>query len=110
MGSVAAERRWPAGGFWHVRTVTADRVRRRIALVLDWASVRGHRPSGAPNPARWKGHLDQVLPAPGDVARIDHHRALPYARVPELMAKLATHQGSAARALAFTILRGGELG
>ena len=101
---VAAERRWPAGGFWHVRTVTADRVRRRIALVLDWASVRGHRLSGAPNPARWKGHLDQVLPAPGDVARIDHHRALPYARVPELMAKLATHQGNAARALAFTIL------
>jgi integrase len=101
---VAAERGWPAGRFWDVRTKTADRTRRRVALVLDWCSVRGHRPPGAPNPARWKTHLDQVLPAPGDVAQINHHRALPYARVPELMAKLAAHQGSAARALTFTIL------
>ena len=99
---VAAERGWPAGRFWDVRTKTADRTRRRIALVLDWCSVRGHRPQGTPNAARWKGHLDQVLPAPGDVA--NHHRALPYARVPELMAELAVHEGTAARALMFTIL------
>ena len=101
---VAATRSWPAGRFWDVRTTTADRVRRRMALTLDWASVRGHRPSGAPNPARWKGHLDQTLPSPGDVAKTDHHRALPYIRIPELMAVLASHQGSAARALMFTIL------
>jgi integrase len=101
---VAAERGWPAGRFWDVRTKTADRTRRRIGLVLDWASVRGHRPPGAPNAARWKGHLDQVLPTPGDVAQTSHHRALPYARVPELMATLASHEGSAARALMFTIL------
>jgi integrase len=101
---VAAERGWPAGRFWDVRSKTAGRVRRRIGLVLDWASVRGHRPQGASNPARWRGHLDQVLPAPGDVVQTNHHRALPYARVPELMAKLAAHQGSAARALTFTIL------
>jgi integrase len=101
---VAAERGWPAGRFWDVRTKTADRVRRRISLVLDWASVRGHRPSGASNAARWKGRLDQVLPAPGDVAKTDHHRALPFARVPELMAKLATHEGIAAKALMFTVL------
>ena len=106
---VAAERGWPAGRFWDVRTKTADRTRRRVALVLDWCSVRGHRPPGAPNPARWKGHLDQVLPAPGDVAQTNHHRALPYAQVPELMAKLATHEGSAARALMFTILTCGEV-
>ena len=108
---VAATRSWPAGRFWDVRTTTADRTRRRIALVLDWAGVRGHRPSGAPNPARWKGHLDQVLPAPGDVAKTDHHRALPYIRIPELMATLASHHGIAAPALMFTILvaaRSGE--
>jgi integrase len=101
---VAAGRGWPAGRFWDVRTKTADRVRRRVGLVLDWASVRGHRPPGAPNVARWKGHLDQVLPAPGDVAQTNHHRALPFARVPELMATLAAHEGVAARALMFTIL------
>jgi hypothetical protein len=101
---VAAERGWPAGRFWDVRTKTSDRTRRRIGLVLDWCSVRGHRPQGAPNPARWKGHLDQVLPAPSDVAQTNHHRALPYGRVPELIAKLAAHEGSAARALMFTIL------
>jgi integrase len=105
---VAAERGWPAGRFWDARTKTADRTRRRIGLVLDWCSVRGHRPPGAPNPARWKGHLDQVLPAPGDVAQTNHHRALPYARVPELMAKLAAHEGVAARALAFTIFTCGR--
>jgi integrase len=101
---VGVERGWPAGRFWDVRTKTADRTRRRIGLVLDWASVRGHRPPGAPNPARWKGHLDQVLPAPGEVAETSHHRALPYSRVPELMTKLATHEGIAARALMFTVL------
>jgi integrase len=101
---VAAERGWPAGRFWDVRTKTADRTRRRIGLVLDFCGVRGHRPQGAPNPARWTAHLDQVLPAPGDVAQTNHHRALPYARVPELMAKLAAHEGVAARALMFTIL------
>lgn len=105
---VSAERGWPAGRFWDVRTKTADRTRRRIALVLDWCSVRGHRAPGAPNPARWRTHLDQVLPAPGDVAQINHHRALPYARVPELMAKLTVHQGSAARALMFAILTCGR--
>jgi len=109
---VKVERGWPAGRFWDVRAKTADRVRRRISLVLDWAVVRGHRPSGLPNPARWRGHLDQVLPAPSDVRKTNHHRALPYARVPELMAKLASHQGIAPAALAFTILtaaRSGEV-
>jgi integrase len=101
---VAAERGWAAGRFWDARVKTADRTRRRVALVLDWASVRGHRPPGAPNPACWKGHLDQVLPAPGDVVQTNHHRALPYTRVPELMATLAAHEGIAAKALMFTIL------
>jgi integrase len=100
---VDAERGLPAGRFWDVRSRTADRTRRRIASVLDWATVRGHRPAGLPNPARWAGHLDQVLPAPGDVAKTKNHRALPHARVPELMAKLAADRSIAARALMFTV-------
>jgi Phage integrase central domain/Arm DNA-binding domain len=108
---VPVHRGWPAGRFWDVRAKTADRVRRRIGLILDFAVVRGFRPSGLPNPARWKGHIDQVLPAPSDVRKTDHHRALAYARVPELMAKLAGHQGIAARALAFvTFVDGGAIG
>jgi integrase len=101
----------PAGVFWQVRTTTASRVRNRIELILDWASVRGHRPPGAPNVARWRGHLDQVLPAPGQVARITHHAAVPYAEIPTLMAELAKREGVAAQALRFTILvsaRAGE--
>jgi len=49
---------------WLSKTETASRVRGRIESVLDWATVRGYRSSGD-NPARWKGHLAGVLPAPG---------------------------------------------
>jgi integrase len=88
---------------WKTKTETASRVRNRIEAVIDWAVVRGHRPPGA-NPARWKGHLDQVLPAPRKVAPVVHHAALPYAEVPSFMAKLRTQQGSSARALEFLVL------
>jgi hypothetical protein len=67
---------------WATKTTTADRVRNRIEGVLDWATVRGHR--SGDNPARWRGHLDQVLPARGDIAKIQHHPALPYAELPQL--------------------------
>ena len=87
---------------WQTKTETASRVRNRIEAVIDWAVVRGHRQPGT-NPARWKGHLDQVLPAPRKVAPVVHHAALPYAEVPGFMAKLRTHQGSAARSLEFLI-------
>jgi integrase len=108
---VRVRRGHPAGRFWDVRTKTADRTRRRISLVLDWAVVRGHRPVGS-NPARWRGHLDQVLPAPSEVAKTDPHRALPYTQIAQLMSTLANHRGLAARALMFTVLtaaRSGEV-
>ncbi len=103
---IAAAKGNPAGVFWQVRTTTASRVRNRIELVLDWAAVRGYRPQGAPNPARWSGHLSEVLPAPGQIARITHHRAMPYLEVPALVSVLHQHEGSAARALIFAILTG----
>jgi integrase len=96
---------------WRDTTVTLDRVRNRIEQVLDWCVVRGHRPAGT-NPARWKGHLDQVLPQPRKVAPVVHHRALPYGEAPAFMAELRRLSGPAARALEFLILtaaRSGEV-
>ena len=87
---------------WTTKTTTADRVRNRIEGVLDWATVRGHR--AGDNPARWKGHLDQVLPARGDIAKIKHHPALAYAGLPQFMAELDRRESIGARALKFTIL------
>src|SRR4029079_9032510 len=87
---------------WLSKTETANRVRGRIESVLDWATVRGHRSGG--NPARWKGHLAGVLPAPGAVARRSHHPALPWAQVAAFMIELRMRKDVAARALEFTIL------
>src|SRR5262249_8082849 len=87
---------------WLTTTAPASRVRGRIENILDWCTVRGHR--GGDNPARWKGHLSEALPAPGRVAKTQHHPALPYAQLPSFMAELRQHEGSPARALEFTIL------
>jgi hypothetical protein len=59
---------------WTTKSVTADRVRNRIEAVIDWCVVRGHRPPGT-NPARWRNHLDQVLPAARQVAPIAYRRS-----------------------------------
>jgi integrase len=87
---------------WTTKTTTADRVRNRIEGILDWATVRGHR--SGDNPARWKGHLDQVLPARGDIAKIKHHPALPYTELPKFMVELDRLDNLGAQALKFTIL------
>ena len=88
---------------WTTKTVTASRIRRRIEWVLDWATVRGHRPKGD-NPARWRGHLDQVLPKRRQIAPVAHLKALPYAELPAFMAELRARESNAARMLEFTIL------
>jgi integrase len=93
---------------WLSKTETANRVRGRIENVLDWATVRGQR--SGDNPARWKGHLAGVLPAPGGVARRIHFSALPWARIAAFMAELRTRDGIAARALEFTILTAARTG
>lgn len=87
---------------WYSKTETASRVRGRIESILDWAKARGYR--DGENPARWKGHLDKLLPAKGKVAPVKHHAALPYADVPSFMEKLRAVDGTAARALEFTVL------
>ena len=84
------------------KTETMSRVRGRIEAVLDWCAVRGYRTGD--NPARWKGHLSEVLPARGEIKKTVHHPAMPYAELPAFMAELRKREGVAARALEFTIL------
>ncbi len=87
---------------WHAKTETANRVRKRIEAVLDWATVRGYRTGD--NPARWKGHIGEVLPARAQLQRTQHHAALPYAEIPAFMMALRKREGVAAQALEFLIL------
>jgi integrase len=87
---------------WIDKHKTAARIRIRIENVLDWATVRGFRTGD--NPARWKGHLAEVLPSKGHLGKVVHHKALPYADVPSFVAVLSKQQGVAARALEFLIL------
>lgn len=87
---------------WAEKTETASRVRARIERVLDWAKV--HQLRAGDNPARWKGHLENLLPKPSKVTKPDHHAAMPYAEVPAFMARLAERDARARRALRFTIL------
>lgn len=71
---------------WTTKPETAKRVRGRIELILDWATARGLRVGE--NPARWRGHLDKLLPARSKVAPVKHHAALPYRDIPAFMESL----------------------
>jgi integrase len=94
---------------WKTKAITADRVRSRIQRVLDWCTVRGHRPPGT-NPAAWKNHLDQVLPPPRKVAPVQHHAAMGYRELPAFLAELRQEETVAARALEFLILTAARTG
>ena len=87
---------------WQTKPETASRLRGRVESVLAWATVRGYRTGD--NPARWKNHLDHLLPSRSKVRQVQHHAALPYAELPAFMAKLRQEDGIAARALEFLIL------
>ncbi len=94
---------------WHTKAETAKRMRGRIERILDAARVAGHR-SGE-NPARWRGHLDVMLPKPGTLHR-GHHVALPYVEVPSFVRTLRGREAQTARALELVILtaaRSGEV-
>jgi integrase len=87
---------------WRTKTETMSRLRGRIEAVLDWGTVRGYR--SGDNPARWKGHLSEVLPRPSQLAKVEHYPALPYRDIPAFMAELRKRDGVGARALEFLIL------
>ena len=93
---------------WSKKPETATRLRGRIESVLDWATAHGYRQGE--NPARWRGHLDQLLPARAKISKVKHHAALPYDEMPAFMAALRTQDGVAARALEFLILTAARTG
>jgi integrase len=96
---------------WTGKNETASRLRGRIELVLSYAMQAGYRPEGL-NPARWRGGLDKLLPAPSAVAKAGHHRALPVSQAGAFLQRLRAAEGMGARALEFAILtaaRSGEV-
>lgn len=86
---------------WQDKPETASRVRGRIEAVLDAAKARGYREGE--NPARWRGHIAQILPARSRLTR-GHHKAMPYEAIPAFMGKLREREAMAALALEFVIL------
>lgn len=86
---------------WKDKPETASRIRGRIETVLDAAKARGYREGE--NPARWRGHIAQILPARAKLSR-GHHKAMPYAEMPAFMSALRAREAMAALALEFTIL------
>src|SRR5688572_2336508 len=78
---------------WTTKTETASRVRQRIEAVLDYATALGRREG--PNPARWRGHLDDLLPKPTAVRKVQSHAALPYDDIPDFMSELRRRKGIA---------------
>ena len=91
---------------WKTKTETAKRLRGRIERVLSWAKGRSLR--DGENPARWLGHLSEMLAAPTKIAKVEHHPALPYAEIPQFMQELRERNSVSARALELTILTAGR--
>jgi integrase len=88
---------------WTEKPETASRVRGRIESVIDWAKARDLRTGE--NPARWRGHLENLLPERSKAKRkVRHHPALLYAEISSFLAELRTHKDTSARALEFLIL------
>jgi integrase len=87
---------------WSTKSETASRVRGRIEAVIDTAKARGEYVGE--NPAKWKGHLETLLPKRSKVSKVKNHPALPYADLPAFMQDLQAREGIAASALEFQIL------
>jgi integrase len=93
---------------WMEKPDTSSRLRGRLESILDFAKAHGYR--DGENPARWRGHLDKLLPAPSKVREVEHHAALPYPNLPSFLVALREHDGIAARALEFSILTAARTG
>jgi hypothetical protein len=87
---------------WEEKPETASRIRGRIESILDWATARELRQGE--NPARWRGHIEHLLPAKSKVAKAEHYPALPYDEIVGFMEDLRKRQSISARCLEFTIL------
>jgi integrase len=93
---------------WTARPETANRVRGRIESIIDWATARGYR--RGENPARWRGHLENLLPRKSKLRTIQHHVALPYRDIASFLTELRQEKGIAVRALEFAILTAARAG
>ncbi len=93
---------------WTTKPETASRVRGRIESILDWATARGYREGE--NPARWRGHLENLLPARAKVRQVEHHAALPYVEIGAFVTELRAQDGVSGRALEFAILTAARTG
>jgi integrase len=93
---------------WKVKPETATRLRGRIEAVFDWAIARDYRT--AENPARWRGRLQQLLPAKSKIRRVEHHAALPWREAPAFLAALREREGPSAACLEFAILTAARSG
>lgn len=87
---------------WTTKNETASRLRGRIEAVLDWAAVHEYRTGE--NPARWSGHLEHILAAPGKVQKTEHHAALPFTEIVKFITSLRQNGSISAYALEFLIL------
>lgn len=87
---------------WAIKPETASRVRGRIESILDWAKARHYREGD--NPARWKGHIENLLPAKSKVRTVRHQPAMPFVDVPTFTELLRANSSISAKALEFTIL------
>ena len=95
---------------WESKTETASRVRGRIESVLGWATTSGYRTGE--NPARWKGHLENLLATISKTSRTKNHPSLTWSRIGAFMSALRVREGVSARAVEFAILtacRSGEV-
>ena len=92
---------------WREVPETASRLRGRIETVLDSAKARGYRQGE--NPARWRGHLAQILPARTKLSR-GHHKAMPYDAIPTFVKQIQEREAVAALALEFVILTAARTG
>ena len=95
---------------WQTKTETATRLRGRIESVLNWATTSKFRQGD--NPARWRGHLENLLSSPNKIAKVKHHPALPWQELGKFMVDLREREGVAARAVELAILtatRSGEV-
>lgn len=93
---------------WTTKTETATRVRGRIERIWDAERVAGTVTGD--NPARWRGHLDKLLPRPAKVAKVQHFAAMPYADAPAFWQSLGARKGLARDALRFTMLTAARTG
>ena len=93
---------------WTTKNETASRLRGRIESVLDWCTVRGYRKGD--NPARWKGHLDKLLPKSSKVAKVEHHPALAAHEAGAFLQNLRPMEGLGARALELLTLTAARSG